>query len=119
MAKSTTYCREGCDVYEAWLRHEDTVEKLQSKLATAEQSIKDLGAACQRHKATADELNEQLTAAEEQNKWLREKHQKIVVLYNRDKERGTFASSQDFQCGVRKGKKEAAEIAEQALKEKP
>ena len=48
---------------------------------------------------------------------LRADMQRIIRLYNKDKEKGCFASSQDFQCGVRRGKKEAATIAEQALQE--
>ncbi len=53
-------------------------------------------------------------AAERKNKQLREAMQRIIALYNRDKERGCFASSQDFQYGILVGKKEAAAIAEQA-----
>ena len=39
MAKSTLYCREGCDIYSSWLRHEDTIAELQSQLAGAEQEL--------------------------------------------------------------------------------
>ncbi len=80
-----------------------------SKLIDA---ITELDALCSR-------LQAELDTANEENKRLREAMQRIIALYNRDKERGCFASSQDFQCGIRKGKKEAATIAEQALKEKP
>ena len=61
------------------------------------------------------QLQAELDKANDENKRLRDAMQKIIALYNRDKERGCFASSQDFQCGIRKGKKEAAVIAEQAL----
>jgi len=39
MAKSSTYCREGCDIYSSWLRHEDTIAELQEQLAGAEQEL--------------------------------------------------------------------------------
>ena len=39
MSKSSTYCREGCDIYSSWLNHEGTIEALQSQLAGAEQEL--------------------------------------------------------------------------------
>ena len=93
------------------------VPKLQAKLAEAKEEVKAGHSLWTEAQAGRKRLRLELDSANHGNKRLRDAMQKIIALYNRDKERGCFASSQDFQCGIRKGKKEAAVIAEQALKE--